>query len=65
MRTVKVNDTNYNVLEVTKTFDGVPVTCTIILDDTFDDFDVIASYQGEFNIDVVTEIINKKVIRTK
>ena len=65
MRTVKVNDTNYNVLEVTKTFDGVPVTCTIILDDTFDDFDAIASYQGEFNIDVVTEIINKKVIRTK
>lgn len=60
MRTVKVNDTNYNVLEVTKTIEGVPVTCTIILDDTIDDFDVIASYQGEFNLDVVTEIINKK-----
>ena len=61
MRTVKINDTNYNVLEVTKTIESVPVTCTIILDDTVDDFDVIASYQGEFDIDVVTEIINKKV----
>lgn len=62
MRTVKINGTNYNVLEVTKTIEGVPVTCTIILDDTVDDFDVIASYQGEFDLDVVTEIINKKGI---
>ena len=59
MRTVKINGTNYNVLEVTKTIEGVSVTCTIILDDTVDDFDVIASYQGEFDLDVVTEVINK------
>lgn len=26
-----------------------------ILDDTVDDFDVIARYQGEFDIDVVTK----------
>lgn len=58
MRTVKINGTNYNVLEVTKTIEGVPVTCTIILDD----FDVIASYQGEFDLDVITEIVNKKGI---
>ena len=61
MRTVKINGTNYNVLEVTKTIEGVSVTCTIILEDTVDDFDVIASYQGEFDLDVVTEVINKKV----
>ena len=61
MRTVKINGTNYNVLEVTKTIEGVPVTCTIILDDTVDDFDVVASYQGEFDLDVITEIINKRV----
>lgn len=62
MRTVKINSTNYNVLEVTKTIEGVSVTCTIILDDTVDDFDVIASYQGEFDLDVITEIVNKKGI---
>ena len=61
MQTIKINGTNYNVLEVTKTIKGVSVTCTIILDDTVDDFDVIASYQGEFDLDVVTEVINKKV----
>lgn len=61
MRTVKINGTNYNVLEATKTIEGVPATCMIILDDTVDDFDVIASYQGEFDLDVVTEVINKKV----
>ena len=61
MQTIKINGINYNILEVTKTIEGISVTCTIILDDTVDDFDVIASYQGEFNIDVVTEVINKQV----
>lgn len=59
-KTVTVNNKNYDIIEVTKTIEGVSVTCTIILDDTIDDFDVIASYQGEFDLDVVTEIINKK-----
>lgn len=58
-KTINVNNTDYNVIEVTKIIENVPVKCTIILDNTIDDFDVIASYQGEFDIDVVTEIINK------
>ena len=58
-KTVIINNKNYDIIEVTKIIENVPVKCTIILDNTIDDFDVIASYQGEFDIDVVTEIINK------
>lgn len=58
-KTINVNNTDYNVIEVTKIIENVPVKCTIILDNTIDDFDVIASYQGEYDIDVVTEVINK------
>lgn len=58
-KTINVNNTDYNVIEVTKIIENVPVKCTIILDNTIDDFDVIASYQGEYDIDIVTEIINK------
>lgn len=58
-KTVTINNKSYNIIEATKIIENVPVMCTIILDGTFDDFDVIASYQGEFDIDIVTEIINK------
>ena len=58
-KTVIINNKNYDIIEVTKIIENVSVMCTIILDGTVDDFDVIASYQGEFDIDVVTEIINK------
>ena len=58
-KTVIINNKNYDIIEVTKIIENVSVMCTIILDSTVDDFDVIASYQGEFDIDVVTEIINK------